>query len=560
MGNINNSVGQLISDVDTKNQSITLPPRENVGNYIGKHVAGRILYAVATPIVITCSLVANVARVTFKLIEGVFAAVNHASLSLVKNTLKNRVTAINSKDYPLTRVDTSKKNAMEDIVKLIEAQISANDRKVDEISKSLKTSAKGIAACIVAAVTYPFFVLGGVNVSSAKADPASDKYSKPGAKLAELTAGSICPAAMQMQLFPYRGKTREELLKQYAHWGENAYLATTITAGVTYEAKFMEQSVENGVIKEVEKSGKRHAKTLPHTKKAIEVDRGDDKKHQILCHQISAKGIPGEVETFDPKKRTMVLFHGNGMVGEDMRDEAEFYRNEGCNVFVVTMGGYPGSDEGLDTNEITTIQDVNAVLQYLDKKMGVKDIGVHGHSIGGTMATTALTLRPDLVKVCVLSKTFTSAADVCANVVKNALGPLASVIPGAVTRGLVNAGFPSGINVYGVKAFDGKPYVTDGMNNEKRLQTFKGRLLTIGGSADPLMGSGKRVTKSSTKDTPDNVSYVRNFADPLANAPLISKEGGDAKAIMEEAGHSSGIADDVGKAIKEHILRKRRRR
>lgn len=45
----------------------------------------------------------------------------------------------------------------------------------------------------------------------------------------------------------------------------------------------------------------------------------------------------------EPPPPTVVIFHANAMVGQSMLDIGQYYFNNGFNVLMPTMGGYPGS-------------------------------------------------------------------------------------------------------------------------------------------------------------------------------------------------------------------------
>lgn len=234
---------------------------------------------------------------------------------------------------------------------------------------------------------------------------------------------------------------------------------------------------------------------LGNEKVLIKVDRGDDKKHELNC----------QVAFADPRNEkgdTMVLFHGNAMIGSELADEAKVYKDKGWNVVLVTMGGYPGCDEGVETNEATSIQDVNAVLKHLENN-GVENIGVHGYSIGGSLAMHATKLS-DKVNVVVLDKTFVDAPNSAANMLKNLHIPF---LPSSMVRGVIRGGIPAGQLVYGVADKNGKPYFTDGCDNLEKVKSFKGDLICIGGTQDDFMGQEKVDDK-----------YTTNFSQKLVDA------------------------------------------
>ena len=222
----------------------------------------------------------------------------------------------------------------------------------------------------------------------------------------------------------------------------------------------------------------------------LPVDRGDGLDHAIRCCYLPAIPSSGETVTnftanSNHQNKTMVLFHGNAMVGEDMSEIAVFYALHGWNVLAMTMGGYNQSDECITTSEITTIQDVNAVMRHLEE-LGVSQIGVHGSSIGGSLAMHATKLS-DRVVCAIVDKTFDSAENVASNLMKNMRNLLTSAIPSTLVKALFRRVCPIGIAVPGVN-YEHGPYRTDGLNNVAKAASYRGVLLTISGNADDMMG------------------------------------------------------------------------
>lgn len=307
----------------------------------------------------------------------------------------------------------------------------------------------------------------------------------------------------------------------------------------------------------------------------VRVDRGDGKKHEICCHYKNT--------TNDPSAKTMVLFHGNAGTGCSMIDQADQYIKMGWNVMMVTMGGYPGSDEGVKTNEASTIQDVNAVIQHL-KKLGVTEIGVHGLSIGGTLAAHAMKLEPELVNYGVLEKTLNNVPGVAANMFNNfiasdiardspLLGKLLSNIPPAIVWGVIEGALNPGREVPGVSG-----YFTDGLDNVEKVKGFKHNLVVIGGKDDDLMGIASKEPKKSepkkTFSTKDqflalyaqyilernkSLKYPRNFSHELAEAHEASHPDAGTFHEFVDGGHVGALDSRTWNVIengrlKEHLL------
>lgn len=229
----------------------------------------------------------------------------------------------------------------------------------------------------------------------------------------------------------------------------------------------------------------------------VPVNRGDGKKHSVKCYYSLADD--------NPANKTMMLFHGNAANGKSLINEATFYSNRGWNVLMLTMGGYGHSDEKIATSETSSIQDVEAVLKFVEQQ-GALTLGVHGVSIGGTLAMHATKLRPEAVKIAVLDKTLDNVPNVAANLVHN-IGVPEGLVPAAVVRGIVGSTCPLGRAVPGVSG-----YYTDGNDNVRKAAHFKGVLVTIGGTKDSLMGRDKDVQGI----------YRNNFAMDIHNAHHVN--------------------------------------
>lgn len=247
----------------------------------------------------------------------------------------------------------------------------------------------------------------------------------------------------------------------------------------------------------------------------VPVERGDGLEHTIRCCYVPASGMStnvltaGVVDTAINSSKTMILFHGNAMFGEDMIETAAFYAEAGWNVMMVTMGGYRRSDESVSTTEASTIQDVRAVLKHLEDH-GVSQIGVHGSSMGGSLAMHATQLS-DRVTCAILDKTFDTAQNVAVNLVNNINHPLTNLIPTEIIGALFRKTCPAGIVVPGVMGRDGQPYRTDGLDNAKKAALFDGILITIAGQFDNMMGCNY---------APEGRRYVSNLAERIHAAHL----------------------------------------
>lgn len=255
----------------------------------------------------------------------------------------------------------------------------------------------------------------------------------------------------------------------------------------------------------------------------VAVERGDGKKHEIRTDFINTNNCPAA--------KTIILFHGNGMLGAHMTEEAALYTKEGWNVVMMTFGGYPGSDEEIRTTEATTIQDVHAILRYLEAQ-GVEKIGVHGFSKGGTVAMHAAAISSRISYV-VLDMSYTSCADIAANLVKNLRekSALFKYIPTACARGIAERAMAAERRVIGVKDKDGNPYHTDNCNSLEKAKKYRGVFVTIGGNKDFLMG--RNVHNGRFRD---NFSLDLYRAHCLANPEAKDKT---AFTLMLPAEHNS---------------------
>lgn len=246
----------------------------------------------------------------------------------------------------------------------------------------------------------------------------------------------------------------------------------------------------------------------------VNVDRCDGQDHAIRCQYL-------RTESNDKSNKTMILFPGNTMVGERMLNEALTYHKEGWNVLTVTYGGYPGSDTAINTDSISVIQDVNAVLKFV-KDQGVTSIGVHGFSIGATAALVATRLSD--IDAAIVINPFDTPKHVMQNLLRNK--DKEKLLPSIVLKGFLDSAFPVGVTVPGVFAKDGRPFKTDGLRNIDNVRDFKGAFFAIGSDRDELMGF----------DRDDNGNFTRTFADVLYEAHR--QNNGDANNSFYNPEHS----------------------
>jgi len=87
----------------------------------------------------------------------------------------------------------------------------------------------------------------------------------------------------------------------------------------------------------------------------------------------------------------------------------DFYLSQGFSVFLFNYSGY-GRSQGFPTPS-ALLADGNAVLEYL-RRRGYTQVAVHGRSIGGIVACELAQAHPDLVKLLIADRTFSSLATV----------------------------------------------------------------------------------------------------------------------------------------------------
>lgn len=274
----------------------------------------------------------------------------------------------------------------------------------------------------------------------------------------------------------------------------------------------------------------------------IPVERGDGRQHvlQAYTYPANRQNLEDSSHHLDLTKPTVVVFHANAQLAVDSYQQAKTYVDAGFNVVAATMGGYPGSDESIQTSEATTYQDAHAIMNYL-KSQGVTDVVVHGTSIGGSLAFAAAELHPDIVKVVVADQTFNRAKDVAANLIRNTIDH-GFVIPSSLVRGAVGAGFPIGEVVPSVTTLEGKPYLTDGLDNARKAASIQAEVIGIKASQDAFMG---RV------GDPEN-GYQENFADDLIRARYPKDTSGD-HSIGFRGGHCDWLDKKNQKVLIEQI-------
>lgn len=289
---------------------------------------------------------------------------------------------------------------------------------------------------------------------------------------------------------------------------------------------------------------------------SLPVKRGDGKAHTISCYHI--------VQEDKQDACTMILFNPNGGLGTAMCKEVDFYKSQGWNVLLMQLGGYPGSDEGLNTTEITTIQDAYAMIRYLEE-LGVKKMGVHGQSLGGSMAMHATQLS-GRVKIAVLNQTFDNVRNLSANsltntfkvnlspeadpcIPKSVIKSLQLSLPPAVVKGAVGSAFPVGKIVPCVIKPDGSNYFTDGLDSVRKVRLFTNTLICIGAGRDFLMGYDK-----VGQDVEEEPQFSRNFAENLIAAHTPGPGHSSHLCIMPGAVHGDEMTSDIRSVVERALF------
>jgi uncharacterized protein len=116
-----------------------------------------------------------------------------------------------------------------------------------------------------------------------------------------------------------------------------------------------------------------------------------------------------------PSDKTVLVFHGNGYVLEDMvGDETASLHEIGANLMLVDYRGY-GSSTPISPNEATLDEDAEVSLNYLrhDRMIPIGNVFLLGRSIGSGPATYLALHNPGLAGL-ILESPFSSLDDAAA--------------------------------------------------------------------------------------------------------------------------------------------------
>lgn len=176
---------------------------------------------------------------------------------------------------------------------------------------------------------------------------------------------------------------------------------------------------------------------------------------------------------------TAIIFHGNGMLADHMRDVAVYYQGFGMNVLLVNVRGYGNSDKK-ESSELGFYYDAEAALKFvIDQGKESNKVIAHGYSMGGILAT-ALGYYYNVPVI--LDHTLTSFAEVVDNVVP---------VPKGINDGVAAGAFPEGIPAEQFPGWEPlettKVMCTDGCNNLQKTQRMEAEIFIIQGDSDLLM-------------------------------------------------------------------------
>jgi uncharacterized protein len=113
----------------------------------------------------------------------------------------------------------------------------------------------------------------------------------------------------------------------------------------------------------------------------------------------------------DSAKATIVCIHGRNNNKEFFLPFAKKLHDLGCNVALVDLRGHGKSGGKYSTFGFYEKADIQKVIDYIDTKSSLKNIGIHGHSLGGAVAL--LTLEADKrLKFGIIESTYSNYEDI----------------------------------------------------------------------------------------------------------------------------------------------------
>ncbi|DBA05262.1 TPA: hypothetical protein N0F65_007424 [Lagenidium giganteum] len=154
-------------------------------------------------------------------------------------------------------------------------------------------------------------------------------------------------------------------------------------------------------------------------------------------HQVDAMFIPAKTG-FSTDKPVMLLCNPNGCLYEFhhlQMDWIRFYTHLNCHVMLFNYRGY-GRTKGEPSANLHNL-DALAIVNYLRDQRGLKQIGVHGESIGGIVATYLANHCKD-ISVLVADRTFASLPALAQRLVGGWAGRAVSLLTGWNTDNVTN--------------------------------------------------------------------------------------------------------------------------
>lgn len=204
-------------------------------------------------------------------------------------------------------------------------------------------------------------------------------------------------------------------------------------------------------------------------------------------------------------ENTVIIYHGNGCILDDMAEMGRWYRDRGMNVLMVTMRGYPGSTGNTKTiGEVGYIYDADAAVRYVmnEQRIPKDKILVHGFSLGGSLAGIAAGVY-DLDVT--FSNTFARAPEVGARIPELIRGQPISDGLKRYFEHVVGGAFQSGTNVVipEDQAINGVTTITtNGLNTAERIRNprFTKKVFVFSANEDRLMPATFAVQLIKNKD------------------------------------------------------------
>lgn len=266
------------------------------------------------------------------------------------------------------------------------------------------------------------------------------------------------------------------------------------------------------------------------TEQNIKVFHAKEIKITTQDHRsLSATWIPSPKEF----NKTAIIFHGNGVTHNCSFHIAEMYHTMEWNVLMVTMGGYPGSEQNVPISEQTNTYDALAAADYLlNKGVQPTEILSHGTSLGGSLATAVGVLIPG--SHVITDQTFTKFSDVAKNQVS--CQPLK-----IIAEEIAKCSLPEGIKFRATVLGKEQILETDGLNNLARVARIQGKYLAIATKNDSLMNRSEAAQKEHIEQlgpghNSEGLELPNSFSHDLALA--YKKSNNHSKHAEQKSTHA----------------------